>query len=438
MKPPPSRIGGYLDRVPVQPAGYLGRFGPFPLLNGHPMGKSLLLSASELKTLGPGKWKDGAGLYLHVKPLSDGSLGRYWRWRYTYQGRELLASLGVYPRVSLAEARRLRDEAAGKVHKGINPQVEKRQTQGDVRFLAVAEELLAKLAPSSSARTVSKRKWLLQHLRTIHNHRITTLTAPEILQCLHRLEKAGLNETAHRCAFLVSKVYRYAIAKGLIDRNPANRISEALAPVVVEKHAGLTDPRQFSQLLQDIEAYQGYHSTRYALRILPFVFLRSVELRGARWEEIDLQRKLWRVPAGRMKMKEEHLIPLAPQVLELLEELKSITGGEALMFPSVTDPTRPLSDMTLAMALRRMGYSPKQQTVHGFRTAAATLIREREFGPDIAVEKQLAHQARNKVKAAYDQSQMMKTRRVMMTKWADYIADLRSPVWLQILQHDEE
>jgi integrase len=405
------------------------------------------LVASTLKTLPPGEKKpgkkdagkkhfDSQGLYLLVKQ-SGVETKRYWRLKYYFGGRELLLSLGMYPPVSLAEARRLRDEARAQIRRGVDPSAAKRAAGASETFLTVAEDFLAKQLAGAAERTASKRRWLLLKLAPLHNRRLTDITTRDILNVLERIEKQGKHETAHRCASLVSRVFRFSQAKGLIQANPAEGLKGALAPVVVEKHAGLTDPRLFSALLQATDAYQGSPVVRAALRLLPYVFLRSSEIRGSTWDEIDWTRKVWRIAAPRMKMRGEHTVPLAPPVIKMLEELRAITGPTGLMFPSATDPGRPLSDMSLTMALRRMGIPPTAHTVHGYRTSAATLIRERGFGTDELIEKQLAHRDRNRTRSAYDQSTMLKARREMMTKWAEFVEDLASPTWLQILQHAE-
>lgn len=393
------------------------------------------LNPKQLATLAPGKWFDGRGLYLHVRPGDK----RYWRHKVYHEGREVLLAYGRYPEVSLREARDRCEESRTLLRKGINPNQQKREArQAGETFKTVALEYLGTRRDGAAPRTIAKHEWLLGLLSPIHAKPIRRLTGPDILAALKRIEADGRNETAHRASMLIGRVFRYALASGKCDRNPAPNISFALTPVTVRKHPGITDPRKLSELLRAIEAYQGSGiSVSSALKVEPYVFLRSSELRCGTWDEVDFTRKLWRIPATRMKMSKEHLVPLAPPVLKILEELHKATGPTGLMFPSMTDKTRPISDMALTVALRRMGITGDVQTVHGFRTTAATLIREREFGTDALIERQLAHRQRNKVQAAYDESQMIKGRREMMIKWADYLDDLRYPEWLQLIATED-
>jgi integrase len=245
-----------------------------------------------------------------------------------------------------------------------------------------------------------------------------------MLRVLRKVEARGLTDTVKRTRTLAGRIFRWGVAHGKCSRDPTQDIRDAFVAPQVKHHAALTDPRQVGELLRAIEGYQGQPATRYALRLLPLVFLRSAELRGARWSEIDLEGATWRVPGSRMKMGDEHVVPLATQAVALLRELQGHTGHGELLFPSLVSKVRPISENTLNGAIKRLGYRSDQQTPHGFRTIASTLLNEQGFSPDL-IELQLAHQERNQVRAAYNRAQRLEERRAMMQRWADYIDSLR-------------
>jgi integrase len=259
---------------------------------------------------------------------------------------------------------------------------------------------------------------------------IREITAPELLSALRKIESRGHHETAHRAKQKCGRVFRYAIVTGRADRDITADLRGALVPVVSKNHASLTDPAEVGALLRAIDGYEGQPITAAALKLAPLVFVRPGELRGARWPEFDLDNAEWRIPAERMKMGEQHIVPLARQAVAILRELRELTGGGLgeLVFPSLLSLDRPMSNNTVNTALRRLGYTKEQMTGHGFRSMASTLLNEQGYSPDV-IELQLAHAERNKVRAAYNKAQRLAERRKMMQAWADYLDGLRNPVF---------
>jgi len=375
----------------------------------------------------PYKLSDGGGMYLLVNP--QGSM--YWRLKYYFEGREKLLTLGVYPCVSLKQARSRRDEAkraiADSVDPGAKRQAEKMATAD--AFEAVAREWLAlqekKLAPA----TFAKAGWTYETLvfPYIGSRPIAKLGAMDVLKVLKRIESRGIHETAHRTRQRCAQVFRYAVQTGRAERDPTVDLKGALAPVVSEHHAAITEPARIGELLRAIDGYAGHVVTAYALKLAPLLFVRPGELRHAEWTEFDLDsaEPHWRIPAEKMKMAEQHIVPLAKQALVLLRELRSVTGRGHYVFPSLRSGSRPMSENTVNAALRRMGYSTDEMTGHGFRSLASTCLNEQGYHPDL-IELQLAHAERNQVRAAYNKAQRLPERRKMMQAWGDFLDGLRA------------
>ncbi|MEZ5532762.1 MAG: integrase arm-type DNA-binding domain-containing protein [Steroidobacteraceae bacterium] len=372
----------------------------------------------------PRKLFDGGGLFLLVAP--NGS--RNWRFKYRFAGREKLIGFGRYPEVTLKAARERRDEARRLLATGVDPSA-RRQAERVARlvtFEAVAREWLDSRAATIAARTLEKRRrrfdvFLLPH---IGSRPIAEVTAPEILAALRIAEARGRRETAHRLRSECGAVFRYAIATGRAERDPAADLRGALAPIVVRNHPAITEPAKIGELLRAIFGYRGHASVEYSLKVLPYVFVRPGELRFAQWREFDLDRALWRIPAGRMKMRQPHLVPLARQVVGLLEELRPQTGQTEFLFPSVRSADRVISDNTFNAALRRLGFTGDEIVAHGFRSMASTSLNEQGWHPDL-IELQLAHAERNEVRSAYNRAQRIPERTRMMQAWADYLDSLR-------------
>ncbi|MGE0386740.1 MAG: tyrosine-type recombinase/integrase [Gammaproteobacteria bacterium] len=374
----------------------------------------------------PKKLFDGGGLYLEVAPNG----GKWWRFKYRFQGLEKRISLGVYPEIGLKDARSRREEARKQVALGIDPsqkrQAEKAATNGAGTFEAVAREWHSKLGANWAASTREKILVRLEQdaFPWIGNKSITQVTAPDLLSLLQRIEARGANETAHRIRQYCGQVFRFAIATGRADRDPAADLRGALVPTRQKHHASITDPKAVGALMRAIDAFQGAPTTRAALRLAPLVFVRPGELRAAQWAEIDTAAAEWRIPAERMKMRDAHIVPLSTQAVAILEEQRPITGRGRFVFPSIRTWSRPMSENTINAALRRLGYTKDEMTGHGFRSTASTLLNEQGWNPD-AIERQLAHAERDGVRAAYNRAEHLPERRRMMQAWADYLDCLK-------------
>lgn len=372
----------------------------------------------------PYKKFDANGLFLLVYP--NGRKG--WRFKYQFGGREKGISFGSYPDTSLKLARAKRDAARQDLAANIDPSA-KRQEEKEAlanSFEIVASEWL-KRQKSLSASTVRQLRQRLDSylIPSLGRHPIQKITAPDLLRVLRRIESRGTHETALRVLSLSSRIFRFAIATGKADRNPAADLRGALAPTKTTNFAAITKPTRIGELLRAIEGYQGQPAVIAALKLAPLVFVRPGELRAATWAEIDLNDAEWRIPASRMKMDAEHLVPLSTQAIAIIEALQPVTGSGTYLFPSLRSGDRPISDNTLNAALRRLGFGKDEMTAHGFRTMASTRLNEMGFHPDI-IELQLAHAERNKVRAAYNKAQRLAERKKMMQTWADYLDGLKS------------
>ena len=375
----------------------------------------------------PYKLADGQGLALLVN--ANGS--KLWRLRYRMHGREKMLGLGSYPYTSAKLAREKRDEARKDLARGLDPsrqrQVEK-VARGNT-FELVAREWLAKQEKKLAAKTYDKAIWTLEKLIFPHigDHPIDSIRASDVLLVLQRIEVRGLHETAHRARQRCGQVFRYGVVTERCQHDVTAELRGALAPVVSKNHASITEPTKIGELLRDIEKYRGSATTWYALRIAAHVFVRPGELRHAEWVEFDLEGKepQWRIPAGKMKMGEQHIVPLSRQVVSWLKELNVLTGKGNYVFPSLHSRARPISENTVNVALRRMGYDNETMTGHGFRSMASTRLNEQGWHPDV-IELQLAHAERNKVRAAYNKAQRLAERRKMMQHWSDYLDKLRT------------
>jgi integrase len=254
---------------------------------------------------------------------------------------------------------------------------------------------------------------------------IGQITAPEVLAALRRIEADGRHETAHRVKQRIGQVFRYAIATGRAQRDPTADLRGALSPVVSKSHAAVTDPGRMGDLLRALHSYVGQPATAAALKLAPLLFVRPGNLRAMEWAELDLKAAEWRIPAGKMKSREEHVVPLPAQAVTILRELQPLTGRGRFCFPSLRTSDRPMSENTVNAALRRLGFDGDTMTGHGFRAMASTRLNELGWQPDV-IERQLAHAERNKVRAAYNRAQHMAERQRMMQAWADYLDGLRT------------
>lgn len=377
--------------------------------------------------------KDEDGLYLEVKPSGK----KYWRLRYWLDKKENRMSLGEYPLVSLAEARDRRDGFRRKIKDGIDPVVEKQEAKAalapELTFEAIAREWVANRSDGVENRTseTNLRRLELNIFPFLGSRPLKDITAPELLVCLNRISERGAKEVAKRVRVICSQVFRYALVTGRADRDVAADLQGALPPRQKKHRAAITDPKAVGQLMLDIDNCTASHVIRCALRLAPLVFVRPGELRWAEWAEFDFADALWRIPEKRMKKvrntQVQHIVPLSRQAIAILEEVKPVTGTGQFVFPSIRTAARPMSENTLNVALRRLGYEKAEMCAHGFRGMASTLLNEQGWHFD-AIEKQLAHVPRDQVRASYNHAQYLTTRREMMQFWADFLDELKQKV----------
>jgi integrase len=375
----------------------------------------------------PRKLSDGGGLHVLIQPTGS----KLWRLAYRFAGKQKTLALGVYPAVSLEEARRHRDEAKKLLARSIDPSMQRkadRHAGKDGTFRVVAEEVIAKLEREGRAHaTLSKKRWLLDFaFPAFGDRRVAEITARELLALLRQIEGRGLYETARRLRSTCGMVFRYAIATGRAERDPSMDLRGALTTPQVSHRSTIVDPLGIGALLRAIDGFDGQPTTHTALRLAPYVFVRPGELRQAEWDEFDFDTAVWSIPAKKMKMRRAHRVPLARQAVAILRDLREITGEGRWLFPSVRTSARPISENTLNAALRRLGYGTEEICVHGFRGMASTRLNEMgRWSPD-AIERQLAHQEANAVRRAYTHNaEFWSERALMMQDWADYLDSLR-------------
>jgi integrase len=374
-------------------------------------------------------------LYLEVRPSGS----KLWRYRYRIANKENVFALGEYfndrrpGHLSLEGARSERDKAKALVKQGVHPAHARRSerlaslAEGANTFEAIAKEWIDR----------NKARWTPYYLRQVENFLkqdvygdigkmpIRSVTAAHLLGIIRRIEARGAPTVAVLVRQWGSAIFCYAVATLRADTDPAAALKRAINRPKVKHHKPLSR-EQVGQFVRGLEGYAGYRPTVIALNLMLLTFVRTVELRGARWSEIDFDRAEWRIPAERMKMREPHIVPLATQALELLGELQTITGGREFLFPSHRNPRDFMSKTTLNTALERMGFNGKETigfSPHGFRATASTILNECNFRPD-AIERQLAHSPRNKVRAIYNQGEYLEERKAMMQQWADMIDEM--------------
>jgi len=399
------------------------------------------LEVKKAKATGkPVKLADSGGMYLLVQPDSEKINdkekkiavpgAKYWRLDYRFAGKRKTLAIGVYPDVTLSDARERREAARKILANGADPGAVKKAQKAAVVALAansfeiVAREWLSKFS----------RNWKESHTKTISirlendvfpwigARPIGEISAPELLTVLRRIESRGALDSAHRVSAICGQVFRYAISTGRAERDPSADLKGALPPHKGKHLAAITEPVQIGKLMRDIDGYSGTFIVRCAFKLSPLVFLRPVELSRAEWAEIDLEKAEWRIPADKMKMKALHIIPLPTQAVAILREVHTLTGTGKYVFPSVSSSTKSMAKNTILAALRSMGYTKEQMTAHGFRHMASTLLNEQGFNAD-AIERQLAHKASG-VRATYNAAEYLPERRRMMQHWADYLDGL--------------
>jgi len=379
---------------------------------------------------------DGGGLYLLVKPTGD----KGWRFKYRFKGKARLMSFGIYPDVSLSEARERRSEARKLIADGSDPiqdRAAKKQHQVEMQqntFENLARQWFIYRRESLSPRTLNvvQRRFERDVFPAIGATPLAELTPKKILEdVLLPIENRGAVDLVHRIRSAISQTLRYGVAKGSCERDLTIDLRGALKPIKHKHHAafdsenGTPDAVKVGALLRSIDGYDGYFVVTCALQLHPYVATRPGELRHAEWQEIDFSEKLWSIPAGKMKMKKPHAVPLSDQALNILHRLHKVTGSGKYLFPSVRSTAKPISDNAMNSAFRRMGFTKEEFVSHGwravFRTLADEVLQER---PDI-IEAQLAHQVKDALGRAYNRTSFLKERHAMMQRWANYLDGLK-------------
>lgn len=404
----------------------------------------MTFSSSQIRNLrpktAPYKQTIEKGLFLLVQP----SGAMLWRMKYRVDGcdaagmpkkLEKKMSLGTYPDVSLKEARNRRDEARRLLEQGIDPAEQKRRDihaakiRASHTFTSVALAYITKNERDGlAANTITKRRWFVRLLqKALGNRPITEIQPFDILEAVRPFEAAKNDEKAHRTLQFVGSVYRYAIANQLAASDPTRDLRGALAKRKPKHHAAILEPKLIGDLLRAVDGYegQGIPVTRIALQLSPHVFVRPGELRSAEWKEIDLEAAVWRIPAARMKGRQEHVVPLSRQVIALFRTAHIMTGSGRYIFPSIRTHLKPMSENTVNAALRRLGYSNDEMTAHGFRAMASTLLNESGKWSSDAIERALAHRDKDAVRAAYHRGTHWAERVEMAQWWSDYLDMLR-------------
>lgn len=383
------------------------------------------LTDAKLRTLSsPGKHFDGGGLYLEITAPG----GRYWRMKYRFAGKEKRLAFGVYPTVSLKEARERRDGARQALDRGEDPGEQRKAAKAKAAheaintFDAVARDWLAHQAGRWESITLQRTQASLEAdiFPTLGNRPMASITARDVMHAVKKIEARGASEMATRVLQRIKAAFRYAVTHERIESNPMLDLvpSEILKPRKVRHRPALAN-RDLPQFFAKLASYDGDPHTLHALRLLMLTAVRPGEVRGARWSEFDLGASLWRIPAARMKMRAEHLVPLSKQAIAVVKAMQQFSGDRELTFPSPFYPSKPLSENTLNSALARMGYKG-EATAHGFRSLFSTVANEAGWNPDV-IERQLAHVERNQVRAAYNRSSYIQDRVKLMQWWADYL-----------------
>ena len=394
------------------------------------------------------KLSDGKGLYLELSPAG----GRWWRLKYRIAGVEKRISLGTYPETSLKAAREKMEEARALVAQGIDPsQARKAAKQEAAHQDEQAQREAQGLPLHGSFESVArewfdtrKDEWAPTYAKKIFRRLevdvfpwlgrlpVPNITPPMVLDMLRKAENRGAIETAHRVLETCGQVFRFAVATGRIESNPARDLKDALRKPMVQHFAAITDPQRFGELLRAIDSYRGTPVVCAALRLMPLMLLRPGELRQAQWDELDLPAATWTVPAARMKREKvgkiygkPHIVPLPRQAVAIFEALKPLTEHSPYVFRGERSAQRPMSDAAINAALRTLGFSADEVTGHGFRASARTMIVERLGIAEPVVEAQLAHSVRDNLGRAYNRTEFMQERVRMMQQWADYLDTLR-------------
>lgn len=394
-----------------------------------------MLSALQIKNAVPKdkpfKLSDGGGLHLLITP--NGS--KLWRVKYRYLGKEKLLSLGPYPDLGLAGARKGREAAREQLADGKDPAEIKRierervLSERERTFDRLARDYLAKQEREGrAASTITKNRWVLDMAcAEFGSMPVADIRAPDIFKALKKVEARGTFETARRLKVMTGSVLRYGISIGWLEADPTPALRGAVTRHVQKSHAAITDPKELGGLMLAIDEFQGQATTRLGLKLLALLYPRPGELRWARWSEFDFEKAVWTIPAERMKMRRTHYVPLPSAAIDILKELKPITGYGDFILPSIRSSKQPISDATFIAALRRMGFTKEEMTAHGFRATFSTLANESGLWNPDAIERSLAHLEGNAVRAAYARSEYWDERVRMANWWADYLEHVRIP-----------
>lgn len=403
-----------------------------------------LLTDTKVKTAKPAdkplRLSDGGGLYLLIQV----SGAKWWRLDYTVGGKRKTLSLGVYPAVTLANARRRAEDAQELVANGTDPSDTRKEAKAALKKEQEAERRIEAGEPAIDSFEELAREWYAKYsinwaehhgdriirrferdiLPWIGGRPIAGVTAPELLAVVRRIESRGALETAHRALGNCGQVFRYAVATGRAMRDPSGDLRGALPPTKGEHFAAVTEPKQAAELLRTLDGYQGTLTVACALRLAPLVFVRPGELRNALWADIDLEAGEWRYTVT--KTGTPHIVPLASQAVATLRELQALTGNGRFVFPGARTNGRPMSDNAILAAMRRMGIAKDEMSGHGFRAMARTILDEvLGFRPDL-IEHQLAHAVKDPNGRAYNRTAHLPERRKMMQAWADYLDKLKA------------
>jgi integrase len=390
----------------------------------------MALSDTQIRNAKPTdkEWKltDGRGLYLLIKP--NGS--KLWRFKYRVAGgKEKKAAYGAYPDVSLKHARELADADRTLLARRIDPSNAKRSAKLDEAIRAtntfglVAKEYIEKITREGrSVATIEKGEWLLTHFpQAFQSRPVSDLSPQEVLAVLKAVEKRGKLETAKRLRAFASRVFRFAIQTARASQDPALVLRGALISPTAKHHAAILVPDQIGALMRAIDGFSGQPATRYALKFSAHVFQRPGEIRHAEWREIDLDLAVWAIPAAKMKMRKDHIVPLSTQAVAILSEMKPLSGRGRYVFPSIRTPLRPMSENTVNGALRRLGYSGDEMTAHGFRATASTTLNESGMFSADAIERALSHRDKDAMRGTYHRGPHHTERVAMAQWWSDFL-----------------
>ena len=393
-------------------------------------GGEMKLTATAVKHAKPGRHSDGEGMYLLVTEAGQ----KYWRFDYRFLGKYKTLALGVFPDTTLAMARSKRSEARTLLASNQDPSVAKRKAKEIAKqkfentFQSVAQKWIETTASQRKSNTDSKLKsWLSRDvIPELGLLPVSEIKTTDVLRILRKMEARGIYDSVLRVKQIVSRIMKFAVREGLIERDPTYELQgpDTFKSKPTKHHSAITDPIAFGGLLRAIAGYEGHFVIKTALQLSPLVFVRPGELRAMEWKEVDLENATWSIPGHRMKMSVDHIVPLSTQAVALLQDLYLVTGDKQLAFPSLKGEGRPLSENTINAALTSMGYDGTRHRAHGFRASARTMLDEQLGFPAHLIEHQLAHAVKDANGRAYNRTSHLQERRKMMQEWANYLAQL--------------